>query len=122
MALLDLLGRRWALRVLWELHVEPASFRSLRTRCDDVSPSVLNTRLAELRDARLVEASVDAGYTLSSDGVRLLALLAPLNAWAAEWARPRGRPSAAVAGSVTPAVARGAASRPRAARPPRRSR
>ena len=34
MAALDLLGRRWALRVLWELRGGPLSFRELRARCD----------------------------------------------------------------------------------------
>jgi DNA-binding HxlR family transcriptional regulator len=51
MALLDLLGRRWALRILWELRDGPRTFRALRLACDDASPSVLNARLRELRDA-----------------------------------------------------------------------
>ena len=46
MALLDLLGRRWALRMLWELREGGLSFRALQERCDGVSPSVLNTRAA----------------------------------------------------------------------------
>ena len=50
MALLDLLGRRWALRLIWELREGPLVFRALQARCG-VSPSVLNTRLAELREA-----------------------------------------------------------------------
>ena len=48
MALLDLLGRRWALRVLWELRGGPApTFRELQSRCGDVSSSVLAQRLHE---------------------------------------------------------------------------
>ena len=31
MALLDLLGRRWTLRIVWELREEPKRFRELRT-------------------------------------------------------------------------------------------
>ena len=46
MAALDLLGRRWALRVLWELRDGPLGARALRERCDDMSPSVLYERLA----------------------------------------------------------------------------
>jgi DNA-binding HxlR family transcriptional regulator len=88
MAALDLLGRRWALRVLWELRDGAQSFRALQERCDDVSPSVLNTRIAELRDAGLLEAGKD-GYTLSESGRRLGAALAPLHAWAEDWARKR---------------------------------
>jgi DNA-binding HxlR family transcriptional regulator len=86
MALLDLLGRRWTLRVLWELRGEALSFRALQTACSGMSPSVLNQRLAELRAARLVEAG-DAGYALSVRGRELLALFGPLNQWAEDWAR-----------------------------------
>ncbi len=48
MAALDLLGRRWALRILWELTDGPRGARELRQRCDAMSPSVLYQRLAEL--------------------------------------------------------------------------
>ena len=54
MALLDLLGRRWALRILWELRDEPLTSRALRTACDEASPTVLQTRLDELREAGFV--------------------------------------------------------------------
>jgi len=65
MALLDLLGRRWTLRVLWELRGAPVpSFRELQTRCGGVSSSVLTDRLAELREAGIVERT-DGGYRLS---------------------------------------------------------
>lgn len=92
MELLDALGRRWTLRVLWELRGEPVSFRALRARCDDVSPSVLNTRLAELRELGLVDA-LDDGYALSGDGRALGELLLPLDAWARRWAARRARRS-----------------------------
>jgi DNA-binding HxlR family transcriptional regulator len=85
MALLDLLGRRWSLRVLWELSGGALTFRALRERCDDVSPTVLNTRLAELREVGLIEAG-EKGYVLTADAVALSALLLPLDKWAAHWA------------------------------------
>jgi DNA-binding HxlR family transcriptional regulator len=88
MVLLDLLGRRWAMRVLWELRSEALSFRALQTACSGMSPSVLNQRLAELREARLVEAGA-AGYALTARGRELLELFAPLNRWAEDWARER---------------------------------
>jgi DNA-binding HxlR family transcriptional regulator len=87
MAALDLLGRRWALRVLWELRDGALSFRALQERCGGVSPTVLNARLAELRDARLVEAREGEGYLLGASGSELLAALAPLHDWAERWAR-----------------------------------
>jgi DNA-binding HxlR family transcriptional regulator len=86
MVLLDALGRRWALRVLWELGDGPETFRALRERCDDVSPTVLNDRLAELRELDLIEHTED-GYELSERGRELEALLLPLDAWARRWAR-----------------------------------
>ncbi|HYC02806.1 MAG TPA: winged helix-turn-helix transcriptional regulator [Azospirillaceae bacterium] len=88
MVLLDLLGRRWALRILWELREEGLSFRALRERCDDVSPSVLNTRLAELREAGVLAAG--DGYALTPAGRELLGLLLPLHRWA-EAHLPGGR-------------------------------
>lgn len=83
MRLLDLLGRRWTLRILWELREEGATFRELRGRCSDLSPTVLNTRLAELREAGIVElAEAGAGYALSASGRALLPALGALDAWA----------------------------------------
>ncbi len=87
MALLDLLGRRWALRVLWELRDEPLAFRALQERCDAMSPSVLSQRLAELRAAGIVELDRAAGYRLNAEGAALLNALAPLRGWATRWAR-----------------------------------
>jgi DNA-binding HxlR family transcriptional regulator len=87
MALLDLLGRRWALRILWELRDgAPQNFRDLRARCDQISPTVLTDRLRELRDAAIAEL-VDDGYRLTARGAALYAALAPLQAWATEWGK-----------------------------------
>jgi len=86
MALLDLLGRRWALRILWELRDEqPLTFRDLQARGGGLSSSVLNDRLRELRAAGIVETE-SGGYRLSRDGRDLLEALAPLEAWAKRWA------------------------------------
>jgi len=94
MALLDLLGRRWALRVVWELRGGPLVFRALQERCEGMSSSVLNQRLRELRAAGVVRVGA-SGYELSADGLELLELFAPLNAWAERWAaRAHGAPPA----------------------------
>jgi len=90
MALLDLLGRRWTLRVLWELRDGPRSFRSLQEACDGISPSVLNTRLAELREAALVANSEGEGYALTRIAEELGGLLLPLEGWSRRWARKIG--------------------------------
>jgi DNA-binding HxlR family transcriptional regulator len=93
MVLLDALGKRWSLRVLWELRDGPLPFRALRERCDDVSPSVLNARVAELRELGLVEATGE-GYSLSADGRSLGELLVPLDAWARRWDARRAKSKA----------------------------
>jgi len=85
MALLDLLGRRMTLRVLWELsqHDQGWTFRALEAAAE-TNPSVLNSRLKELRAAGLV-LHEDAGYRLSAEGKALLQLILPLHAWAETW-------------------------------------
>lgn len=85
MAALDLLGRRWALRILWELHRTPAGFRELQRRCERMSSSVLSARLGELTDARLL-ALHDDGYRLTALGHDLVDALRPLDAWSQRWA------------------------------------
>jgi DNA-binding HxlR family transcriptional regulator len=86
MALLDILGRRWALRLLWELHASPVpTFRELQSRCGDISSSVLAERLRELTAAGIV-VRTQAGYQLSAEGGELLDSLAPVDRWAARWA------------------------------------
>jgi DNA-binding HxlR family transcriptional regulator len=91
MALLDLLGRRWALRVLWELRGREAlTFRELQARCGGISSSVLNDRLSELREAAVVRTESAGGYRLTAEGEDLLQALAPLDAWAKRWARSAG--------------------------------
>ena len=90
MALLDLLGRRWALRMIWELRDGPLSFRETQARCGAISSSVLNDRLTELRAAGIVEAG-EQGYQLTAEGRELLAIYPPVQAWADRWAeRERG--------------------------------
>jgi DNA-binding HxlR family transcriptional regulator len=85
MALLDLLGRRWAMRIIWELRDTPLTFRQLRERCDAMSPTVLNQRLHELRETGIVDTAQAGGYTLSEQGKGLLKAMLPLLRWADEW-------------------------------------
>ena len=87
MVLLDLLGKRWALRVLWELREGSVpTFRELQARCGQISSSVLGERLRELRDAGIVAEPAGDGYALSEEGGELLQALAPIDAWAKRWA------------------------------------
>jgi DNA-binding HxlR family transcriptional regulator len=88
MALFDLLGRRWTLRLLWELRDGGGlSFRELQARSEGMSSSVLNQRLRELREAGVVAVEDGEGYRLTDEGLRLVAVLQPLHEWAARWSR-----------------------------------
>ena len=89
MAALDLLGRRWTLRVLWELRDGPLGARELRVRCDEMSSSVLYQRLGELTEAGLVERDEAEHYLLSELGRSLGEAIEPLDAWATRWAGRR---------------------------------
>ena len=71
MALLDLLGRRWA----------------LRTACDEASPTVMQTRLSELREAGLIELAQGDGYGLTELGKELNETFLPLHRFAERWSK-----------------------------------
>lgn len=86
MAALDLLGRRWSLRIIWELREGPLGARTLRERCDEMSSSVLYDRLRDLTAAGLVGAD-DGTYALTEIGTDLISALTPLTEWSNRWAK-----------------------------------
>ena len=111
MALFDLLGRRWTLRIVWELRQGALGFRELQEHCDGMSPSSLSQRLGELGAAGIVDER-DGARLLSAEGRSLLKALGPLSAWATRWAvRAAGR---------APALSSSSPSTPRRPRPGRR--
>ena len=85
MVLFDILGKRWTLRILWELRQGPLSFRALRERCDDVSPTLLSQRLKTLRNLEIVQLG-DKGYSMTDHGTSLGKHMAKLDIWANDWA------------------------------------
>ncbi len=85
MVLLDLLGQRWTLRILWELNKVPLSFRALQEACGGPSPTVLNARLKALKAFNLAEHSPQ-GYRLTDEGRSLGEILLRLDAWSGDWA------------------------------------
>jgi len=91
MAALDLLGRRWALRILWELHEQPLGFRELQDVCDAMSSSVLRQRLVELEESGLVRRTADGRNALTALGRDLGRAIDPLTAWANRWQRSLDR-------------------------------
>lgn len=87
MALLDLLGRRWAMGVLWTLcESGPATFRGLQERCETISPSVLNHRLQELQTAKFIEKT-QSGYSATPLGRQIYDQLVPLGKIAKAWSK-----------------------------------
>jgi DNA-binding HxlR family transcriptional regulator len=80
---LALSGHRWALRVVWELRVGPLNFRALQAACGEISPSVLQRRLHELRGMGIIEKIPRLGYRLSTSGEKLFLVLAQLDKWSA---------------------------------------
>lgn len=86
MALFDLIGRRWSMGILWNLAKQDRTFRDLQASCDSASPTVLNTRLKELRAVGLVEKTAN-GYSLTANGRELFEKLEPLGEWAKSWTK-----------------------------------
>ena len=84
MALFDLLGRTWALGILWKVRGQSCTFRELQSRCENISPTQLNTRLKELQAALFVEKTI-SGYALTSIGEEIFKLIEPMGAWSLEW-------------------------------------
>ncbi|WP_433018754.1 winged helix-turn-helix transcriptional regulator [Kribbella sp. CA-294648] len=89
MAAMDLFGRRWALRILWELRAGPLGARALLAQCDEMSSSVLYQRLRELTASGIIARSAD-GYELTELGEALSHALRPLDEWAVTWAQAQG--------------------------------
>ena len=84
---LDLLGRRWALRLVWELRRSTLSFSELRERTG-ISPSVLSARVRELVDSGVLERDGGRRYRLSGRGRELARILYELNRWAEAQQQP----------------------------------
>lgn len=86
MALFDLLGRSWCMGVLWQSVGVPYTFRELQELCDNISPTVLNTRIKDLCEVGLLERTID-GYILTNQGNKLIELLNPFDQYSANWAK-----------------------------------
>jgi len=85
-AAMELFHRRWMLRVIWELRDGGLTFRALQAACGDLSPTVLNQRLAELRESGLLHND-ESGYRLTPMGEAAVESFTPLSRWAVRWRR-----------------------------------
>src|SRR5437660_10450119 len=81
-AALDLLGRRWILRILWELRTGPMGFRALQALCDQMSPSLLSQRLSLLQTTGLIHHPAEGLSYSTAVRQALLPALAPFPTWA----------------------------------------
>lgn len=86
MVLFDLLGRSWAMGIIWKLSEGPCTFRELQDRCESVSPTTLNTRLKELTSSEIITRSLE-GYCLTRSGEELFNLLKPIGKFAKAWSK-----------------------------------
>lgn len=85
MQVLDLFGKKWILRLMWELQIDVRGFRELRRICDDIPPTTLSKRLKELEHAGLVYKNEQDKWQISELGKSLEPTLTKLNHWANEW-------------------------------------
>ena len=85
MALFDLLGRSWALGIIWQLSNGAMTFRQVQESCENISPTILNRRIKELVACGLLQRG-DQGYQLTRSGDTLFRHLKPLGAWSLQWA------------------------------------
>ena len=99
-AAIDIFHRRCVLRIIWELLDLALTFRQLQEACSEVSPSVLNQRLAELREVGLVLHVNGEGYQLSEHGKALLVAMRPMLKWSVAWYSGNRKVRQVAAGSV----------------------
>lgn len=86
MALFDLLGRRWAMGIIWQLSGGCLRFSDLQERCTTISPTVLSSRIKDLTEAGLLQRTLE-GYVLTSAGMELFRILEPFEEWSINWSK-----------------------------------
>jgi DNA-binding HxlR family transcriptional regulator len=101
--LFELLEARYALRVIWALaDGHPQTFRLLQDSVGGVTPNTLNTRLKELRAARLLDHT-GHGYCLTAQGADLVRRLGEVRSFAGRWHQAQARSSRRAAPARTTA-------------------
>jgi DNA-binding HxlR family transcriptional regulator len=84
----ELLGRRWALALVYASHAGAVRFNEFRQVVGEIPPRTLALRLTELEDAGLLERTVVPSrpprveYRLTPQGLRLKAMVDALRRWA----------------------------------------
>ncbi|MDH6193574.1 DNA-binding HxlR family transcriptional regulator [Mycobacterium frederiksbergense] len=93
LAVMELLGQRWMLRIIWELEPGSLGFLELRRRMGNCSSSMLSERLQQLTAAGLVAKNDTGTWELTVSGVGLGAALSGLWDWSESWNARRTQPS-----------------------------
>lgn len=89
---LELLGERWTLLILRELHMGATRFSELQRGLSLISPTILTKRLNELANAELVlrrkiPSQRGYEYQLTQAGKETLPMILAIGEWGMRWAR-----------------------------------
>ena len=89
---MELLGERWTLLLLRELHMGASRFNEFQRGLSLISPTILTKRLNELCDAELILKKKIPGqrgyeYFLTQAGKETLPMLKVVGEWGMRWAR-----------------------------------
>lgn len=89
---MEIIGERWTLLVLRELHMGATRFSELQRGLPLMSPTILTKRLNELADAEIIVRKKIPGqrgyeYVLTQAGKETLPLILAIGQWGMRWAR-----------------------------------
>ncbi|MFC1665318.1 winged helix-turn-helix transcriptional regulator [Pseudomonadota bacterium] len=89
---MELLGEKWSLLILRELHMGATRFNELQRGLSLISPTILTKRLNELANAELILRKKISGqrgyeYYLTQAGKETLPLITTIGEWGMRWAR-----------------------------------
>lgn len=90
---LDLIGDRWSLLVVRDLHLGRSRFKELAACPEGIATNLLTDRLARLvergivRKVRPADGSKHLAYELTAKGHALLPVLEALRDWGLKWER-----------------------------------
>ncbi|MCB1960210.1 MAG: helix-turn-helix transcriptional regulator [Rhodocyclaceae bacterium] len=89
---MEMLGEKWTLLILRELHMGATRFNELQRGLSLISPTILTKRLNELADAEIILRRKIPGqrgneYFLTQAGKETLPMLQTVGTWGMRWAR-----------------------------------
>jgi DNA-binding HxlR family transcriptional regulator len=85
---LEILGKRWTIIILRELHLGSTRFNEIKKGMPLISPTLLSKRLRELEDNSLLKFNKEdkiRKYKLTESGKETFNLILSLGEWGKEW-------------------------------------